>query len=332
MLRNICILRLSALGDVVNCLPSLRAIQKTYPQAKISWIIGKTEFELLKDIPKVNWIVIDKFKIFKARKQIKKLEKFDVVLHMQASLRASFLKTALKAKRSICLDKERSKDCQHWFCGETIATRKNAHTLETYLDFAAKIGCDISKLSWGLDLAKIHDESKGLHLPKRFIAISPCSSKKIRNWTKSGYADVCDYIINKYQIPCVLIGGKSEIEFQYAQAIKSSVPEVINLIGKTSVRQMVAIIDRAEFLIAPDSGPAHIATAVATKVIGLYANTNPQRAAPYRSLPWLVNQYPVAVKTYLKGKHKFGARVNHPQVMNLITSNMVKAVADKLLS
>lgn len=334
-IQHICILRLSALGDVSNCLPSLRAIQAKYPQAHITWVIGKNEFQLIKDLPKIKWVVLDKSKLIQSWRQLTKLNKFDVVLHMQASLRASLLKTALKTNITIGLDKARTKDFQGLFCNQQISPRPHAHTVETYLDFADAIGADISQPSWGLPITIMHDETKNLDLPIKYFVISPCSSKKIRNWTVKGYTEVIKHITEKHHIPCVLVGGSSLIEKKYAEQIMALTPDTIDLIGKTNIRQMASIIGDALFLIAPDSGPAHIGSAVGTKVIGLYANTNPDRACSYLYPEYVVNQYPQAVKQYLKkslNDIKFGTRVREPKVMHLIKAFDVNQMVDAVIA
>ena len=88
-------------------------------------------------------------------------------------------------------------------------------------------------------------------------------------------------------------------------------------------------------MISPDSGPAHMATAMGTPVIGLYATTNPDRARPYLSSEWTVNRYPDAIQ---KKYHKkvedvsWGARVRDEWAMSLITITDIKQLVDQFLS
>jgi len=108
----------------------------------------------------------------------------------------------------------------------------------------------------------------------------------------------------------------------------------LNLIGKTSIPELLSIIKTAEFMISPDSGPAHMATAMNTAVIGLYATTNPDRARPYLSSEWTVNRYPQAVnKKYGKNSNhiSWGARVKDLWAMELITFDDVKLVVDNFI-
>ncbi len=96
----------------------------------------------------------------------------------------------------------------------------------------------------------------------------------------------------------------------------------IDLAGATSLGQLAALYQEVELLIAPDTGPAHIATAVGTSVIGLYAVAPGELSAPYCSRDLLVDKYPDAVKRFLKkdmSKLRWVTRVHHPQTMSLIT-------------
>jgi len=106
---------------------------------------------------------------------------------------------------------------------------------------------------------------------------------------------------------------------------------VDNLIGKTSLKELAALINASDLVICPDSGPAHMATAFGTPVLGLYATTNPDRTGPFASRELTVNRYPDAALKYL-GKPvdtlRWGQRVRHPEAMDLITVNDVVGRTD----
>ena len=108
----------------------------------------------------------------------------------------------------------------------------------------------------------------------------------------------------------------------------------LNLIAKTNLKELLSIINGAKCMISPDSGPAHMATAMGTPVIGLYATTNPDRARPYLSANWVVNLYPDAIdKKYHKQVEEmpWGTRVRDEWAMNLITIKSLKNMIDKFI-
>lgn len=338
--EHICILRLSAIGDICHTLPVIRNIQAHWPETKISWIIGKAEYNLLKGMTGIDFIIFDKKTGFKeylhVYKQLKNL-RFDLLLHMQMSLRASVISLLVNTKIKIGFDRHRAKDGQWLFTNHKIPYRPQQHVMDSLFAFTDYIGIQRTELTWGIPVSNEEHASANVLLAgrSRYVIISPCSSKDYRNWNVQGYAKVADYIKEKYHCDVVLTGGNSAIENQYAEQIgKYCNHPPLNLIGKTTLKELVSIIDGATFMLSPDSGPAHMATATGTPVIGLYATTNPDRARPYLSRDWVVNRYPDAIA---KKFHKtvadvaWGTRVRDSWAMELISVADVTAMIDQFM-
>ena len=115
---------------------------------------------------------------------------------------------------------------------------------------------------------------------KPLVVISPCSSQRsrnYRNWRVENYRATIKHLNDG--MPVVLTGGASELELEYGKRLSAD-GAADNLIGKTSLKQLLALIAAADLVICPDSGPAHMATAVGTPVLGLYATSNPDAPAP----------------------------------------------------
>ena len=119
--QSLCILRLSAIGDVTHMVPVVRTLQSIWPKTKITWIIGKLESELVMDIPGIEFIIFDKKQGWGAYKTLKKNlhnRQFDLLLNMQSSLRASLASTKINAPIKLGFDRERAKDYQ-WMLDHT---------------------------------------------------------------------------------------------------------------------------------------------------------------------------------------------------------------------
>lgn len=338
--KHICILRLSAIGDICHTLPIIRTIQAHWPQAKITWIIGKAEYNLLKGISEIDFIVFDKKRgireYLKLYSSLKHLH-FDVLLHMQMSLRASLASLMIKSKIKVGFDRQRAKDGQWLFTNNKIKHRSQQHVIDSLFGFSDYLGIENHASTWNIPIPPYDLESskKLLKNKSKYIVISPCSSKEYRNWNTQGYAAIADYIKEKYNYDVVLTGGHSDIEKDYADQIcKACSHKPLNLIGKTNLKELLSIIEEATFIVSPDSGPAHMSTAMNTPVIGLYATTNPDRARPYLSSDWVVNRYPDAI---YKKLHKqvndipWGTRVRDKWAMNLITIDDVTKMIDKFM-
>ena len=351
--ETLCLLRLSALGDITHVLPTLRTLQKHWPTTKITWIIGKSEYQLVKAIDNINFIIFDKSAGFSSYRELNKQIKqhlqgkaFDVLLHMQLSIRASVASIFIPATIKLGFDKKRAKDLQSLFCNHQInPDSTEQHVLDSFLEFSRYFGLQ-SVLSWQLPVAQSAIDIMTKRLPmsestrdKQLFIINPCAvakSKNWRNWTSKGYAAIADYVSNQHNMQVVLTGGNSQLEQDTAEKILSlcKVSKPVNLIASTSIDELVAILHLADIVLAPDTGPVHIASALGTNTIGLYASTNPDRAGPYNHKQYVVNKYPQALLKYNKKTVEnaaWGERVKTAECMTLITINDVIKQIDKII-
>lgn len=341
--RHIAVLRLSALGDVCNLVPTVRALQRQWPDARITWIIGKAEYSLLAGLSGVEFVVYDKASGLAGMRRLwRELgdTRFDVLLHMQQALRASVLSLGLKAKVRVGYDKARAKDAQHWFTHRQLALHPRAHVLESFLDFARLLGVEDLSLSWDLPVPETaFEEAAALTGDVPYLLMSPCANPRLRNfrnWSAEGYAAVVQHAWEQHGLCTVLTGGGSTQEREMGERIQALCPAetVIDAIGATSLKGLLALVARARAVIAPDSGPVHMGNAMGTPVVGLFATTNPERAAPYLWRDFVVNRYPDAVRTYLHQEPDvipWGQRVRHPDAMSLIRIDDVVERLDALL-
>ena len=339
---RVCVVRLSAIGDTCHALAAVRAIQDTWPETRLTWIIGKTEASLLADIPDVEFIIFDKAKGLAAYRDVaRKLQRrrFDAVLCMHASMRANWLYRILRSPYRIGYDRDRARDFQWLFTNRRIPAVSRQHVQDAMLSFAHFIGVPERQARWDIPLSDGHrDFAAGFcETGRPLLVISPCSSERarnFRNWSAENYAAAARHAMQKFDCRIVVTGGGSRVEREYAATIrKLAGDDVADLVGRTSLKQLLALIATAAGVLCPDSGPAHMATTVGTPVIGLYATSNPERTGPYRHREFTINAYPEAVRTYL-GKPvdalRWGQRVRDPGAMGLIRLAQVKQKIDEL--
>ncbi len=340
--ESICILRLSALGDVCNAVPAVRALQRQWPDCRITWVVGKTEQRLLEGLDGVELLSYDKKTglrgILALRRQLKD-RRFDLLLHMQAALRSSLVSLAIRAQVRLGFDNERAKDNQRWFTDRQIAANPRKHVLDGFMDFVRACGAEADQLEWRMPIPdQDRAAARALVGAGAYLVISPCSSQRIRNfrnWSVAGYAQVIDHAWRQYGVRTVLSGGNTELEHQYARQLGDLCQHPpLNLIAKTSLKQLLALIEGARLVMGPDSGPMHMATATGTPALGLYASSNPDRTGPYLSREWVVNAYPQQVQKNFGSDVaaiSWGKRVRTPEVMDAIQVNEVIAMLDRLL-
>ncbi len=337
---SICLLRLSALGDVCHCIATVRAAQRQWPAAHLSWIIGKGEYRLVRDLPEVEFIVYDKrggmHELLRLRRQLAG-RRFDVLLHAQVSLRANLIAALVRADRRIGFDNARAREGHGLVISESIPAAPFQIQAEALLSFAEALGAETAGIDRAPSIGEQDQEFANQHQPQpgRAVLISPCSSHAARNWSVAGYAEVADWVFENTDRPVILVGGPSEMEKRTGEAIESAMRhEPVSLIGKDTLGQSLAMLDRAACLVAPDSGPVHFAAALGTPVVGLYASTWSRRSGPQGSLEHCVDHFPEACRKYLGREPeqvRWGKRIEKPGVMDLVETAGVVERLERLL-
>ena len=348
--QAICILRLSAIGDVCHAVAAVQAIQRHLPKAKLTWVVGKVEAMLLQDLPGVELVVFDKKLGLKAYGDLKrKLQgrQFDVLLHMQVALRANLASLMINAKRKIGFDWARAKELHALFMRERIAPQLRPHVLDGFAGFARHLGVPFltqpgAQPQWQMPLAQADlDFAQAQLAPlraagcQRFLLICPAASKAERNWLPARYAAVADYAATLgFQV--LLCGGPTPMELQLRDDIvQQAQTQLIDLVGKTSLKQLLALLQQASVVLAPDTGPAHMAVTVGTPVIGLYGHSNQDRTGPYLYRHYVVDAYHdelVRQTGKTAAQQPFGVRVKGSHIMQNISVAAVNNMLDHVIT
>ena len=327
---ELCIVRLSAIGDTCHTVPVVRQIQKAWPATKITWIVGRVEHTLLQGLEGVEFGVLDKSAglsaYFRLRRALGRRQ-FPILLHMHASSRANLASLVISAPIRIGFDRARARDFQYHFCNRHIRAQSKRHVMDGLFEFSEALGIGRETPRWDIPISPAEHEfaAQTIAAEQPSLVISPCTGQRLRNyrnWRAQCYAEVADYAATRYGAQVLLTGAATEIEQQYGLNISNlSRCKPINLIGQTSLKQLLALLQRASVVLCPDSGPAHMATAVQTPVVGLYATSNRYRTGPYSSQHLVVDKYPEAVRREFGvsvDEIRWGRRVRNPHAMDLI--------------
>jgi heptosyltransferase I len=342
--RNVCLLRLSAIGDTCHAAAALNALQIAWPHTRFTWIIGRVEAKLMSAIlPDVEFITFDKGTTARELQRLRKLLKvrrFDLLLHLQLSFRASLISTLVRSPIKLGFDRRRARELQWLFTNARIAPATSQHVLDSFLDFVRACGIEPGPAAWTIRLPKDAAAYAEWIIPdaRPTLVLSPCSSHRLRNWAADRYAAVADYAAEVHGMRVVLAGGRSALERAMGEAIVSAsraASAVVNQIGKDTLPELLGLLAKASVLISPDSGPAHMATMVGTPVVGLYAATRTARAGPYYSRQWCVDKYDEASqKVFGKPADAIAwtEKIERPGVMDLIEVDEVTAKLDAVMA
>ncbi|WP_166266243.1 glycosyltransferase family 9 protein [Marinobacter caseinilyticus] len=337
-MNSICIMRLSAIGDVTHVVPVILSLQAQVPGIQITWVVGKLEAKLVGDLPGVDFVIFDKkagLKGYQALRQAMKGRRFDALLHMQVAFRANLAAALIPAKVKIGYDAARSKDLHGLFINRRIAPSPHQHVRDCLASFLEPLGLAAAPPKWTIPISDSDRAFAEQWVDENqfTLVISPCASHTLRNWTPERYAQLADHAVLQHQAKVILVGSPADFEKTMCEAIASRMQSpALNICGQDTLKQLTALLAKADLLVSPDTGPAHIASAVGTDVLGLYAASNPFRSGPYNSLNWCVNRYPEALERFTGStvsQARWGAKAEFEGAMDMISVADATEMLDK---
>ena len=257
--------------------------------------------------------------------------KYDILLLGQASMRAHLLSLFIRAKKRIGFGVLHQKDAHKLFINDKV-TAKPEHLMQSFMRFSEFLGADTKKLEWNLPLTEQDKFWASEQLPSNrlWLAISLAASKAERDLPVDKIIACIRIMQSKHNVAVVLLGAPTEHEFNIAKKIIFYCPDCLNLVGKTNLKQLAAILKAADVLLAPDTGLLHLAVAMQTPVVGLHAVVPAKKSGAFGYENLAVDYYYQAAEKFLKKSPqqlKWGERVHHPEAMNFLP---VSEIVEKL--
>jgi len=297
-LKNILIMKPSALGDIVLALPALAALRKSFPKAKISWLVKPEFAPLLENHPYLDEIILfDRKHLSKALSNTKafgslhslvaqlRKSKFDAIFDFQGLFRTAFMAWLSGCKKRYGIANAR--EFAHLFYTDKIEHNLDCiHLVDLYLKMVHASGAKSEKAEFLIpsnqtDIDSVNKllESHNIE-PQKYVVLIPGSAQESKCWPAERFAQLADKISEQYNYPVIAIGSKSERT--KAEVINNlSKTEIINLAGQTSLKELVELLRMAKLVVSNDTGPGHIASALGVPIVIMYSWSNPARIAPY---------------------------------------------------
>jgi len=320
------IIRLSALGDVTLIVPLVELLTRS-SNTNLTWITTQATVDLLGPIEGCRYLIIEKPRsiasLYRLWKKLRN-ELFDTLIVAQASFSSHLVSLMTSAKCKVGFDQNRGKDLHSFFVSKSISF-KNEHFVDAYLSFAGLVGVK-AKISrpemWKLSFTHLSPEwsNKFRVTGKALVAINPHPSNEERRWTQEGYKLLIKALL-KSNCRVLVLGGHDSTEKDLNHEMLEGIEgDIINLTDRLSLNQWASILKGVDLLIAPDTGAIHVANALSTEVVGLYAIANPKLTGPYDSLDNCINRFPEAVRKFSKQKEfDYHKRVHDNRAMELIS-------------
>jgi lipopolysaccharide heptosyltransferase I len=299
---KILIVRLSAIGDVIQGIPCLVALKESFPEWEISWLVEENSAPVLQGHPylsklfiiRKDWrkkkngispadVVAGAENFWEVRRALRR-EKFDVAIDLQGLFKSGLWSWLSGAPRRIGHNKTR--ELAHYFLTEFAGDRPTFDPsfplIQRYLEPAKILGAKTERPHYVLPLStkEIIAEADQLlmssqSLPK--IAFCPWSAWPSKNWPIEHWRKLSEALSKNFQI--IILGSESDRE--QANQIAAGNSQVLNLAGKTNLSALAETFRRCQLVVGPDTGPVHLANATGVpKILMLFGSTSWKRSGP----------------------------------------------------
>ncbi|MFM9962302.1 MAG: lipopolysaccharide heptosyltransferase II [Planctomycetaceae bacterium] len=288
--RRICVIKPSALGDVVQSLPLLPVLHERFPKAKVAWVVNHEFADLLSGHPHLDEVLLF-HRRGTARQYLQLLHQlrdrqFDLVFDLQGLLRSGVMAAVTRASLRVGL--ETSREGAGFACHLAIPNSgKGMPAFQRYWRIAEELGLGdrppqtiVHTPDSDRDWAR--SELRGLSGP--ILAIHPGARWMTKRWPVEKFAVVANKAMRQYGFSVVILGSKNEMpvanELQTLLQGFVSRKTVLNLTGQTTLKQLTAVLSAVDVVLTNDSGPMHLAAGLGTSVLGVFTCTSPAISGP----------------------------------------------------
>jgi lipopolysaccharide heptosyltransferase II len=301
--RRICIIKPSALGDVIQSLPLLRPLRERFPDASISWVIAKNLAGMIDGHSHIDELIeFDRkggVRGFARLLRTLRSQRFDVVFDLQGLLRTGLMTWATGAPIRIGLQTAREGSHRTYTntvsrTGRDVPARLRCQRVveellrsENDTSQAKRSGAVERTSSHGIPLTSIDRAFAAARLkslPQPLLAVCPGARWETKRWPARKFASLAAHVHRQFGAGVAILGGPDEaalgreIEEQLSELVPRAA--IANLVGGTTLRQLGAVLEASTWVAANDSGPMHLADAVGTPVLGLFTCTSPWLSGP----------------------------------------------------
>ena len=320
--NRILIVLMGSIGDVARGILVANSIKKSHPRIEIAWLVEPKSKDVVLNTPAIDKVIIFERgaglkAIFKTIKEIRDFRP-EITLDMQRHLKSGLFTWISGAQQRVGFAKKNTKEFNWIFQTEfTEFVSDSESKIEAYVGFLKNLGIRPQVIEFGLKPeAPSVELLKAIPADGKLIGLVLGSAWDTKNWPVEGYKNLVAELLKRDRLNIILLGDKSQVASAEDIERNASNPRVVNLVGKTKLREMISLIPRMDLLVGPDSGPGHIAAAVGVKQVTIFGPTPPERVAPFGSESLTVKaSVPCApcMKRECPGLNKICMRLVSPQ-------------------
>ena len=294
-MKNILVVKLSAIGDVIHALPVSYAVKETFPDAHLTWVVEPTAYGILEGNPFIDNIILFEKKRFRTvrgfleefrpfRHELR-ARKYDAALDLQGLFKSAAIVAQSGAKLRLGTANMRAGSA--YVSHPIKGAHASGHIVERYLDVARALGCRVDEVRFPVAVSPAEAASadallaaEGVREDNRFAVLAIGANWPNKRWPVKYFAVLADWLYSEKLIPVLVGGGRLDESLVRDIEALTEVPP-INLVGRTSLKKLAHIFKRADLVLGGDTGPVHLAAGLGTKTVMLMGPTDANRNGPY---------------------------------------------------
>jgi heptosyltransferase I len=305
--EKILIVKLSAIGDVIQTLPMLAALRRKFPEARIDWLVEEAAAGLLAGFPGIDRVLVSRRKswlkrirsgekpvsaaaeIFRFLKDLRRTE-YDWVIDNHGVLKSGLLTGLSRGREKIGYRAAAgiADEGSYFFTNRRLpALSIERHAVDRYLDLVGRLGVPTGGISLEYPVPRVFREGMRRVLEKNgfgvrpLAVLHPLAKWASKQWPPENFASLADRL-GQRGIRVVMTGESADAQGISRILNRMRFPaEVLNLTGQTGLKSLAALFALADLVVTPDTGPMHLAAAVKAPLVALFGPTAPWRTGPY---------------------------------------------------
>lgn len=299
MAERILLVKLSALGDVIQTLPTLEALRQRFPRAEISWLVEEAAAPLLTDQPALDRLLVSRRhrwlaalrgngSRWQAWREIRELYQalrqpgFDLVFEVQGLAKSALWTWLARSPRKIGF--HRTRELSYLPLTERLPPYDpEEHAVRRYLRLAAWVGAATAPVRFRLALPAAFSSPVAARLAKwsrPWVVLHPGCRWPSKQWPAARWAALADLVHTELRGTAIFTGSPADRPL--LQEIRRRLTtEAGDLSGRLTLPELARLFSEAEAVVSPDTGPMHLAAAVGAPLVALFGPTAPWRTGPY---------------------------------------------------